>query len=317
MGVRRESGDGARRARPRWGFFLTAALMVGAVAVVAFRSPERDDFIASPIPFEGDAEPVARAASGAPATGVRVAPPPSTVTTAPPPRPWPANGTPVAELLRVLRPAAVAGNARAACRLGIELAACRLATLAARAERGGSRGPATADEGPCTGIDDAQAAESLVFLEQAANAGSVAAMVQYVIAPPLEEPRREAESDAWDRYRRQAPRWLDQALAAGDPRALHFAAWAAAGGSTPGETPLVARDPQVALVHSHAARRFATADDAVMLDRQIQRLTQEVGVARAAAAHAEGEALYARRFSGARPSQFSQGLTRSLSAGCE
>ena len=151
---------------------------------------------------------------------------------------FPPHGTPVAEMVAVLKPAAAAGDARAACRLAAELYFCRIAemhvqgklTETVAAARGDVEIPSEDGDLDVAMVDTERACRELppelharadAWLASAARAGNIEAMVQYIQGSFLF--RRSAHDfiahPEFDRWRRDAPVMLEQLLRAGVPEA--------------------------------------------------------------------------------------------------
>lgn len=294
---------------------------------------------------EAPPQPLAAAQHAAPAPLVKVAaaepsppPAPAPVVRAPPPAPpprpavaaltlrdikQPAEGTPVRDLLTMLRDAADQGVPQAACRLGIELIKCsrlRSALIAlGEAQKAAAQAPKNTPEAArlmqratelsrnqaddnraCSGVEREDVAEAWRYIFTAANAGSVAAMSRFVRDPGL-APGDPDAAEGWSAYRQAAPDLLRTAIKRGDVRAL-YQAWAFAfTGQAPGGTEVFARDPDKALQYGTAALDLLDASRAAKVRAVDDKVAREIGNERADAARKEGEKLRAASFAGAKP----------------
>ncbi|MGN6512664.1 MAG: hypothetical protein ACTHKZ_03720 [Lysobacteraceae bacterium] len=160
--------------------------------------------------------------------------------------PLPPADAPVTQVFDALRRRADAGDARAACRLAVDLQRCRdlplLQAMAAGTENGKDAETSFAREGNlaaanffagvklrlleaqarCRDITPAQVAFAPQYLRQAAHAGIPDAIVRYVDGKGFEPMSmygmlHDARFDAW---RREAPALAMQALRQGEPKAV-------------------------------------------------------------------------------------------------
>jgi hypothetical protein len=173
------------------------------------------------------------------------------------------DGTPVAQVLQQLQGAADAGNARAACRVGLELSLCYRLNSNSTAE----------EKAHCNGITGDQAGRAWKYLYQAAASGNLAAMSRYVRDPALSTSNPADSAEAWLLYKQNAESFLTQSVQGGDPMALYFAWWNSATGFSSGGDNVFQKNPYMALAYGTAAlplldpRRRANV---VQLNAQIQ-----------------------------------------------
>lgn len=162
--------------------------------------------------------------------------------------PLPPWGEPLGANFEVLRRRADAGDARAACRVGVELSLCNLgqpgdrsiATAQPRALDAGAspaRADAAADAGGqqgldryCQGVDRALRNQAASYLRKAALAGNRDAMLRYAQGPffngsgATPDPYRYLQDPAFADWYREAVPMLQRALRAGDPLAAQLLA---------------------------------------------------------------------------------------------
>ncbi len=235
----------------------------------------------------------------------------------------PAEGTPVRDLLALLRDAADQGVPQAACRLGIELIKCsRLRTsliALGDAQKAAAQAPKNTldaarlmqratelarnqadDNRACSGVAREDVSEAWRYIFAAANAGSVAATSRFVRDPGLAAGDPDAAA-GWSAYRHGAPDLLRAAIKGGDVRAL-YQAWAFAfTGQSPGGTEVFARDPDKALEYGTSVLDLLDAPRAAKVRAANDNLVRELGNERAEAARREGEKLRAGSFASAKP----------------
>lgn len=217
-------------------------LMAGTVVLIAFaallmyRVSARADEDRVAIPRK-DAPPASALVSAA-----HVAPPQSAAAALPP------AGTPVLDFFDGLKKRADAGDARAACRLAVELIRCR--TSAETTSRGGLDQMRELEEGfakdeklvaadwlaarqlrhieatqRCSGVTETQHRLAGHYLQQAARSGINEALVRFAdgqgfhstqsMYGVLQEPQ-------FEQWRRDAPGFVQQALAQGEPAATQL-----------------------------------------------------------------------------------------------
>jgi len=171
------------------------------------------------------------------------------------------EGTPAATVVQVLRPAADAGDPRAACRLALELSKCQLGDK-----------PTAAQKAACEGVSPEEARKASNYLWQAAAAGNVGAMSRYARDPMLDNLDATESAGAWAQYDQNVESFLARAVAGGDVMALYFS-WRATGtGIAAGGRRLIRVDPYMAAVYANAAtplldpRRQALVSKSAMLE---------------------------------------------------
>ncbi|MFO0029655.1 MAG: hypothetical protein ACK558_12565 [Pseudomonadota bacterium] len=213
-------------------------LAVGRAPAPAMPAPE----VAAPAaaaghPAPAPAPPARAVATPATADGVAVA----TTTTPTAALPLPPLDGPVAGILADLEKRALAGDARAACRLAAELSRC--ATLPRRREAASMFDPATMagaanrpaqdrewqidmaarmenaverDATHCAGIEREQARQAPAWLHRAARAGHLPSMSAFAVGAWLDDPAIVHHPALVEAYRTEAPAMAEAALAAGD-----------------------------------------------------------------------------------------------------
>ncbi|APV48598.1 hypothetical protein BWI17_02200 [Betaproteobacteria bacterium GR16-43] len=223
----------------------------------------------------------------------------------------------VRDVLAALKKDADAGVPEAACRVGAELARCQqakqvlasmdrqLATLArmpaspalerqqAMTRAGAERYEEYAEA--CAGIDDATEGAAWRYLFRAAQAGSVSAMAQFAVNPPLSREDIERDLEGWAAYRQYGPGFLEAAVRAGDVRALYTAMFSAGAGMSPTGA-RVTPDPYRAIVYGTAALPIVDSESQRMIRNFMPRLQAQVGQEQADLARREGEELRRRSF---------------------
>lgn len=151
--------------------------------------------------------------------------------------PMPPWGEPLGANLDAVRRRADAGDARAACRIGVEASLCNLArTPAADAAPGDSTaaGQSPPDNaalaGYCEGIDDDLRGQAAAYLRKAAMAGNTDAMLRYASGPFLAASPQALDAPGYlhdpafsDWYADALPMAL-RALRAGNPMAAQLLA---------------------------------------------------------------------------------------------
>lgn len=169
--------------------------------------------------------------------------PPATPSPAPP-APLPAGESRLADLAPLLQARADAGDAQAACQLGVDLLRCQqldhyrddfadhIRRQERRAEEKGRLDSAdsaammllryTELQLICDGVDPALVARGGHYLRQAALAGEPDALLRYVAGGSFSNGAdlRFIATPEFDQWRSEAPQLLEQALAAGDPGAV-------------------------------------------------------------------------------------------------
>lgn len=162
-----------------------------------------------------------------------------------PPRPLPPNDASIASIASDLRARADAGEARAACRLGIELLRCRALAQHAVAAQHLAENEHKAAEAGDLDVANQWAAKNLHYLRlashcrdlpqdlidrgarylrQAALAGEPEAMLRYAAGEGFGNTRGFGflNSPDFDTWRREAPAILRQAFVQGHPEAAHL-----------------------------------------------------------------------------------------------
>jgi hypothetical protein len=212
----------------------TIALLAG-VASLAWRMTQPSADAPLAIAYGGNGAPTASAADAGPAanTPAAVATPTAADAVVFPPR-----GTPIAEMVQLLQPAADSGNVRAQCRLAAELQMCKFAgfhlqSLLGEAERERRTGETNPHADPdldaamlelhrqCLALPADMVARGDAWLAAAAHAGDVESMLHYVDGVYLVT--RSSHDfmlhPEFERWRREAPAMLQQLLRAGVPEA--------------------------------------------------------------------------------------------------
>jgi hypothetical protein len=155
-----------------------------------------------------------------------------------------ASDTPLADIAPVLQARADAGDARAACRLGVDLLRCQYLALLgdAELERLANRERAQSEKGKldqanatammllrhaelqrtCAGLDQDLIARGAHYLRQAALAGEQDAVVRYATGGTFRVTGSNAyiATPEFDQWRREAPAMIRRALEAGQPGAV-------------------------------------------------------------------------------------------------
>jgi hypothetical protein len=189
---------------------------------------------------------------------------------------FPPRGTPIAEMLRLLQPAADAGNVRAQCRLAAELSFCKFAEFHMQALLAGEArerltGEAEPNSEPATDYDAAMLdlhtqcralppgtmARGDAWLGAAARAGDPESMYHYIEGQHLVGRSSHdfmAHPD-FERWRRDAPSMLQRMLRAGEPEAA-FLLSIAAGGDFALAGAVIPDDPVQALAGKLLMRRI-------------------------------------------------------------
>ena len=215
---------------------------------------------------------------------------------------------PVAPLLQKLVPAAQNGDARAACRVGLEKLRCvripqyekLVRDKAANAE---VEQKLAVDQQLCAGVSSYDSRDAWRYLWQAASAGNVAAMSKWLRDPGLEASDVDSKGyfEGWGLYRDNAPNMMEQAIKAGDVMSLYSAWFHAATGIGPGEGKIFPKDAYAALVYGEAAMPLLDArrrDQVALKNAQLRATLDAQKISQAAA---EGATLRAQYFAAARP----------------
>jgi hypothetical protein len=242
----------------------------------------------------------------------------------------------VKDLESMLRYAADRGDARAACRLGIELARCRRVesmqtelndtqtaldeTLAEAGRTPQHRANVTRlshrieelnrtlaeNLRLCRGVSQESARDGWRYLFSAASAGNVAAMSRFVREPGFAPNDAEA-AEAWESFLRSAPDFLTGAIEGGDVRALYQGWSSASSGRTVGDLQMQAfpRDPDKALQYGTAVANLVDRKRAALVAADNAAIAKEIGPERAALARREGERIRATFFANASPVEWS------------
>lgn len=227
-------------------WLLLAALALAALLWFALVPREAEPVIEAVPPEATLAAPTPSTPAGdPPAAATPVAASAPAVSAKPEPPPLPPPQTPVAEIYDELAARALAGDARAACRLGSELLRCRQAAdsesmtegLVATLEQSKERPSdgvvdllAAMEESKrataplCVGITAGQQAEASRFLRLAAERGNERMRLAYAVDPGLDSSNFLPDLEEWQHYRDVALDYLLAALHAGDPLAPHFLA---------------------------------------------------------------------------------------------
>lgn len=199
------------------------------------------------------------------------------------------ENTPVATVLKELRSAADAGDSRAACRVGIELARClRIGSKSSAAERA-----------LCEGVTSDDANQAWKYLLQAAATGNVAAMSRYARDPGLTTTNPADSAEGWLTYKQNAPTFLNQAVQGGDVMALYFSWWNSATGFSSGGDHVFQQNPYMAMVYGNAVLPLLDPrrqNNVIQLNAKIQA---SVPADQLAQAQAEGQRIRDTYFAGA------------------
>jgi hypothetical protein len=259
--------------------------------------------------------PAAPAPSMSPASPVAVAAAKPLIVVQPEP------GTPLKQLESLLRPAADQGDARAACRLGIELAPCARLGLAkavldsAQRDLDRSAGESATrlalevqqltramveTQTLCSDVSQDSIRNAWRYLYNAAAAGNVAAMSRFVRDPGFDAGDANA-SEGSDAYARSAADFLARAIEGGDVRALYQAWYSASSGRSRNMLNIFARDPDKALRYGTVALHLVDAQRASRIATSNEAIAKEIGPSRVRAALREAERLRASYFATAQP----------------
>ncbi len=213
----------------------------------------------------------------------------------PAPKPLPPTNTPVIEVLDQLEAEASKGNARAACRLSMDLTRCRMlpemreialheVTAAARESSGSSSEAASArrilqlhafirsSEDLCVGLEPARTDHAWQYLLQAAQAGHVDSMLRFAIRPPLSETYFSRDIEGWTAYREQAIPLLERAASEGSSLAVYHLYRAYSGMSMPGGIEVENSDPARAYAALVLLQRSATPIESTRMVERLDRL---------------------------------------------
>ncbi len=260
------------------------------------------------------------AASGAPSITRRNQPAPDEKPRLPAPLP-PLN-TRVVDVLAQLKDAADHGDARAACRVGAELAQCfRTVWFAANTEemaRDAVKNPDPKETAAilkvadaerislapelarCEGVSDVDRNEAWSYLAQAASAGNAAAAATFYTGPPTEYFKQ--NSDVLDFWLEHREEYRDMAIAAGDLYALHQAGGEASMGvGWGGRSREFPKDPALAVTYDTAILPLLADNNAAGKQMALERLAKSMTPAEFEAAQKAGEALRARYFANVQP----------------
>jgi hypothetical protein len=205
----------------------------------------------------------------------------------------PGDDTPVKEVFARLEAAALSGDARAACRIGMEKMRCLLLRQ--------PNGANAKDKALCEGISAEQTQDAWKFLYLAAEAGSVPAMSLFVRSPGLSWSSPLESADGWVTYRDNAPRLQARAVEGGDVMALFSAWWNSATALSAGGEGVFKKDPYSALVYGNAALPLLDPRRRAMVQRLNSQLQTQISPNLIAQAVVEGKTLRERYFSGATP----------------
>jgi hypothetical protein len=254
-----------------------------------------------------------------PATGTApVVAPSMKLAGAPAAAPQTVQRTPVKELQAALQQVGTQGDAQISCRLGVELIRCmrldyRQAMLKASqnaldqapkddpktiqglAELEDRRRLLAEDRTVCGGSMPVGGADAWKHLYQAAAAGNVAAMSQFVRDPGM-DPRDPAMEEGWEAFKRKAPEFLTKAIQGGDVKALWQGWFTANSGYSAGTNKTFERDPYKALVYGLVVVNMVDAQRSAQVAMVNPALIAQLGPERAAQAQKEAETLRAASF---------------------
>lgn len=233
----------------------------------------------------------------------------------------PDPGTPLRQLETLLRPAADQGDARAACRLGIELARCARLNMDKAmldsaqqdlARAAGESATRLAQEvqqltralvdtqNRCSDVSQDSIRNAWRYVYNAAAAGNVAAMSRFVRDPGFEAGNAD-DAEASNAYARNAGDFLLRAIEGGDVRALYQAWYSASSGRSRGMLKAFPREPDKALQYGTVAANLVDPRRATLIARSNETIAREIGPARARTALREAEKLRTAYFAHAQP----------------
>ena len=220
----------------------------------------------------------------------------------------PPDGVALADLYPELKARADAGDARANCRLALELNRCRQVAIAldaasdlVAAHRTDAAQNATTaaelvamserDAGICGHAPPEDPDNSWRYLLRAAQAGHVPSILRFVIEPPLDEVDFVADMEGWEAYRRFAPELLRFAADSGDVRAIYHAYLLSMGVTAPGGTDTFPRGEIRAVVYGTAALPYLDDAGVRRVSMRLERIRASSDAETFASAVSEGRAL--------------------------
>ncbi len=229
-----------------------------------------------------------------------------------PDAPLPAVDAPLAPHLDELRRRASAGDARAACRLAMQLNAC--AWLPSREIFEERRTTANAAMGirqregqdderaqlallrrTCAGVQPFDATEAFRWQQQAAMAGNRESLYRAAALPVLHPEEILEHVAEWSLWRDRALVFLERSLALGDPRAVETLAELYSPGQYSPRPKVVERDPVRAYTYTRLRTRIAEASGMPAFKLQMY-VASEGGELLTPSQRAEGERESARLF---------------------
>ena len=233
----------------------------------------------------------------------------------------PEADAPVMEYFDELAALARRGNARAACRLGVELHRCRQwqrqRAVGEMFERSLQEGNITGgidqaidsvarmqernehEARVCRGLEAEQLNQAISFQRIAAMRGSTRMRLWYAARPAMERERFLAELGEWERYRQLAPGYLEEALHAGDPLAPEILADVHrpdSGPPIPVLVPYRAPDPYRYYLYRELAGLLGQASPPSMLDGFVPEHGPDLDMERI---RAEARVMHERLFASA------------------
>lgn len=237
--------------------------------------------------------------------------------------PLPAIDAPLAPHLEALRRRARAGDARAACRLAMQLNAC--AWLPSREIYEERRTTANAAMGirrregqdeeraqlvllrrMCAGVRPVDATEAFRWQQQAAMAGNRESLYRAAALPALHPEEILEHVAEWSLWRDRALAYLERSMALGDPRAVETLAELYAPGQYSPRPKVVERDPVRAYTYTRLRTRIAEASGLPAIKLQMyvageggETLTPE----QRAAGERESARLFEMHFAGRAPAE--------------
>lgn len=313
--------------KTRWIFVVGAVAVLGSLVWLSWVDQPRND--AAPVVGELPARDAPRSPMAPTVSNERVAGPQS--------RPA-AHGSPPSQRLvdqwSSLEGRSIRGDQHASCRLAIELRRCgeidrlrararELERIAARAAPGSHGERKAVDEIAhlqdvvsqrslyCEGIAEERPREAWRYYQRAASQGHRDAMIEYVVAPPLDRRNMLRDIEAWTAYRNSYWALLQEGIRNGDARALFLAFGIAAGTDfvtgAPDDTTY--HDDRIAARYGNALLPMLGGSEAQRIRAMLDRVNARLDASALQQAEAEGDQLRETTF-GNQPTFSARGALR-------
>ncbi len=169
----------------------------------------------------------------------------------------------------------------------------------------------------CAGVPAEEFDNVWQYQLAAAQTGNIAAMTSFVVSPPLDVRNVMADMEKWTAYKQLAPGFLERAAAAGNLRAIEWLRAQMVGGWTFNGGALMPPNAERAVMLSLVLDRFPKTNFTQGPDRQIARLTKEIGPDGVARATALADDFYRKAFPAAGQMDARETQASQLRDGCD